>query len=262
MFTIVLHHLSSDAKTSGTTFPDLELRDVPEARLRSLVVALAQLASKNQAGAVPELRINGPQGRFTVQLTEGKLRFNSWSTRVGGFDLTTDQILSIITGTEDSAPAATRPRTGPVPGTAAPADEEMHEHVISPGVKIGFLVAVIVAINAITVWMATKPPENPFLPQHSVLAPEPADRLVKDVAGEYRTGSRPGDRGLTIERDGRVRGVKFGAGGAVIETTEMTSQPVQSAGHAALLVNGQALIEFVDSTTLTLYGDTYRRKSP
>lgn len=261
-FNVTLHHLSSDAKETGSDFPEHELRAIPEAKLRGLVNALATSAPRTRPGAAPELRVQGPQGRFTIQVSEGRLRFNSWSTRVGGFDLTTEQILSIITGTEDSAPVATRPPTKATMVVAAdtPEDEIPEELTIPAGAKVGFLVAVILVINGISYWMMTKPPPNPFVPEYTALPADPAERLLKDVAGEYRTGSKAGSRGVTIGTDGRIVCVKFGAGGAIIETTEVTSQPVQSAGHASLLVDGKALMEFVDSTTLTLYGDTYRRK--
>lgn len=259
LFIVVLHHLSPDVKETGVQFADTELRGIPEERLRSLVAALSALTRKNHGTAVPELRITAPLGRFSVQIAEGKLRFNSWSTRVGGFDLTEDEIVSVITGSEDRLQGTLRPaNAAKIVAVAPPAEESAPS---SPG-KIISVIAVIIAINAITVWMVIRPAPNPFLPETTLLAPEQAERLLKDVAGEYRTGSAPGDRGITIATDGRIHCVKFGKGGMVIEATDITSEAVQKAGHASLRTSSQGLVEFIDSSTVTLFGDTYRRKGP
>jgi hypothetical protein len=60
------------------------------------------------------------------------------------------------------------------------------------------LVAAVVAINAFTAWNLIKP-EPPSVPKHRVLpVAETRDVLIK-AAGEYKTGSMPGDRRLTIQ---------------------------------------------------------------
>lgn len=249
MFTVTLHHLAPDAKQAGAHHADLELRDVGAQRLHDLIAALGALVGQNNGAAMPELRITAPHGRFVVQVAEGQLRFNSWTTRVGGFDLNAEQIFAVIAGLDEAAPA---PRTAP--GGAGGKR--------SPWLWVALLAGVILGSNAVTAWMLVRTPPNPFLPAHVLLAAEPAERVLTEAAGDYRTGAAEGDRGLKIARDGRLHWVKFGAGGKVIEESDLTSRAVQSRGHPALLTSGDALVEVLDGSIVMFYGDTYRRKVP
>ena len=245
VFTITLHHLSPEAKAAGLQYPDVELASVTAEKLHVLIDAMAALVGRDNGGATPELRITAPHGRFTVQVAGGQLRFNSWKTRVGGFDLTAGQIFAIVAGIEDDGS-----------GSAAASEGR------SRWLKLTLLVILIVVSNAVTVWMLTRPPPNPFLPDYKLLAPEPANRLLSDVAGNYQTGTREGARGLKIMADGRIHWIKFGLKGAIVEESDLTAKAAASAGRPALFTNGDALVEIVDASTLKFYGDTYRRKLP
>ncbi len=244
-FSVTLHHLSPDAKTADAGYPDAEQANVPAEKLHALIGAMAALAGRANGGATPELRITAPHGRFTVQVAEGQLRFNSWTTRVGGFDLTAEQIFAIIAGIEDGDPGAAVALEGK-----------------ARWLKLGLLTILIVGSNVVTAWMLTRPPPNPFLPAFKPLEAAPAGRLLASVAGNYQTGAGEGDRGLNILPDGRMHWVKFGPKAAVVEESDLTGQAVESGGRSALFANGNALVEVVDGSTLKFYGDTYRRKVP
>lgn len=246
MFTVTLHHLAPDAKKAGSEFPDLELPDLKGEKLRGLIASLAKVAKQNHGSASPELRIAAPSGKFVVRALSGGLRFTSWTTRVGGADLTPDQIFDFIAGTGDAVAEA---------GTS-------DSSARARWMKVVLLAVLIAGSNAVTAWMLMRPPPNPFVPDYQLLPAEPAGRLLADVAGDYQTGTAEGDRRLRILRDGRVNWAKFGLQKSIAEEENFTVQSAHSGGKPALFTSTGALIEIVDGSTLKLYGDTYRRTMP
>lgn len=249
MFNVTLHHLAPDLKRAGVEYPDGELAQVTEKRLRELIGALAAVGVRDNRPATPELRIAAPHGRFVIQSIDGRLRFNSWTIRVGGAELTPDQIFAIVTGTEE-------------PGEAARAAEAFMRTGKREGrQKLALIAALIVGTNATTAWMLLRPPPpNPFQPEYRLQEPGPAERLLAEVAGEYRTGIGEGHRGLRIQRDGRLHWVRYGPQGAIVEETDLTAKAAQTRRNPALLTSADALIEILDPDTLSFYGNTYRRK--
>jgi hypothetical protein len=251
VFTVTLHHLAPDVKKAGVEYPDVEITLATGDRLRGIIAALSKLAATDHHPARPELRIVAPHGRFVILASEGRLRFNSWSVRVGGADLSPDQIFAIVTGADD-------------PGAVAMAAESFVNDVRrSRRWKVALMAVVIVGTNATTAWMLLRPPpSNPLLAEYKLLAPEPAERLFAGVAGEYQTGATAGDRGMKIARDGRLHWVKFGPKGSVVEESDLTAKAAESRGHPALFTSRDSLIDILDTTTVMFYGDTYRRKFP
>ena len=223
------------------------MKAVSPEKLHGLIGALAALAPRDHGRATPELRITADHGRFVVQVAEGQLRFNSWTSRVGGFDLTAEQIFALITGTEE-----TPERGGPQAGGRSLRQKRWW--------RFGLLILAIAGSNVVTAWMLLRPPSNPFLPEYRLLEPSPAERLMGSVAGDYETGTAEGDRRLRIARDGRIHWEKIGPGGTVVEPADMTSKAAESRGHPALLTNVDALIDVIEGGSLMFYGDTYRRK--
>lgn len=248
MFTVTLHHLSPDARQAGSTFADTELPEIPEKKLRALIRALAERARENHGAASPELRVAAPHGQFVVQAAGGRLRINSWTMRVGGADLSPDQIFTLITGSTAVADAVAEASVG---GSARS----------RRGLLLGCVI-LIVATNAITAWMLTRRPEIPFLPAYMDLAAEPGQRFLASVAGEYQSGTTAGARALVLNAGRPARWKTFGPDGTIAEETEIVVQPVQSRGRPALLADDRALIEFPDQVSLTFYNETYRRKAP
>jgi hypothetical protein len=248
MFTVTLHHLSPDAKRAGSTFADTELADVTEKKLRALIRALAGCAIEKSGAATPELRVAAPHGQFVVQASGGRLRINSWTMRVGGADLSPDQIFTLICGS-----AAVADATADVAAAAGKRSRR------------GLLVAcavLILASNSLTAWLLMRQPETPFLPAFTRLDAEPAQRFLSSVAGEYQSGTAEGARALRLTPDGPARWRTFGPNGTVVEESDLAVHPVQSRGRPALLADDRALIEFPDPVSLVFYNETYRRKAP
>jgi hypothetical protein len=120
------------------------------------------------------------------------------------------------------------------------------------------LVAAIVGLNTFNFYLAKRPPGN-FLPEYRLLAPEPADRLLTEMAGAYETGGEPGDRRLQIGRNGGVQWIQFGPGRAVATQRDFAVQPVTTADSQGLLTDRQTLIQIKDSQTLIYFGDRFAR---
>lgn len=246
-FTLGLHHLSADATQAGANLPDLELPAVNPEQLRVMLEALAALAPQIQYPANPEIRIAAGDRRFLVQIKEGHIRFTSWSLRAGGSDLTPQQILAAITGSDEGA--------GSAPGAAGTGGRAGS----SRGLTIALIAVAILGSNAITAWMLTRPPAD-LLPEYRLLAEEPGKRLLTDVAGDYATGAEDGDYALHIAPDGAVRWVTFGEKGVVTEETLLTAQAAESRGKPALVTSNRGLIEIRDPVTVAFYRDVYQRK--
>ena len=249
-FSVTLHHLAPDVTRAAKELPDVELPDVAPEKLRKLLEALATLAPKVEYPAAPEMRITAAEGRFLVQVKEGKVRFTSWSLRTGGSDLTPAQIIAAITGEplDERAGAGASGGSGGKPGSRV--------------AKVALLAAVILGSNGATAWMLMRPPPEPMLPPYRLLDPEPAQRLFERVAGTYETGGTEGDRRLVIGRDGAVHWGKFGTNGALVDDTLFTATAAESKGQPALFTTGHALIEIRDPVTVVFYGDTFKRKTP
>ena len=247
VFTLGLHHLSADATQAGPNLPDLELANITPDRLRVMLEALTALASRIQYPASPEIRIASGDRRFLVQIKDGHVRFTSWSLRTGGNDLTPQQILAPITGSDDRAGGATG-----AAGTGGRAGS-------SRGLTIALIAVAILGSNAITAWMLTRPPPD-LMPEYRLLAEEPGKRLLADVAGDYATGAEDGDYALHIAPDGAVRWVTFGEKGAVAEETRLTAQAAESRGKPALVTSNRGLIEIRDPVTVVFYRDAYQRR--
>lgn len=251
MFTVTLHHLSADAKQAGPEHAELQLAAVSEGELHRLIDAFGKAAAHAGTGARPEVRVDAPHGRFVIQAVQGKLRFNSWTVRVGGADLSPEQIFAIITGSED-------------PGSPMVAAESfMRDAKRARRRRLAVLVALVLGTNATTAWLALRPPPpNPLLPEYQLLGSEPAARIFAQAAGEYLSGTSAGARGLTIARDGRVHWVTFGPDLTVAEASDLKVCAVESRGRPALLADDLGLIEIADAASVVFFNETYRRKAP
>jgi hypothetical protein len=248
MFTVTFHHLAPDAKKVGADYLDAEELEVNEKKLRQLIRAFATLAPTDCGTAAPELRVASPHGQFIVQVSQGRLRINSWTMRVGGSDLTPDQIFALITGAEAVAGAAAEVDSARLRGARLKV--------------VALLVAVVIGTNAVTAWMLLHTPPNPFLPEFTPLAKEAGARLLDGVAGEYQSGTAAGNLALVIARNGHAHWRTFGPNQTVAEESDVVLQPVQARGKSALLADGQALIEIADAASIVFYNETYRRKAP
>jgi hypothetical protein len=258
LFTITLHHLAPDAKQAGRAFPDVERTKVDSAGLQALIEAIAALAPACDYTTAPELRITTEtRGKFIVQVKNGQVKVTSWSVKAAAATLTPDEIFALVTGTE--APVEKQELvTHSTPAAGRPARQKMPRRN-----AVILLVVGIVTANALTAWMALRPPPGlpaEILPAYRVLDPDYGRRVLADYAGIYETGGNPGDRELTLFNDGRIKWVTFGPGRTAADVLMLTVQPAESRGKSVLVANNGGMVEMKDALSVVYFGDTYRRK--
>ena len=248
-FSVNLRHLSPDCRRVGAELPDVQLNHLSVRQLRTLLDGAAKLAPTAVYPAEPQLRIEGTQGKFVVQLKNGTLNFISWSSSVRGTGaMTPAQVIGTILGedTDDDEP---------VMAAASRSAGSGRRFSFSP--TIAMYVVAIIGINSFTVWFLTRPPRT-HLPSYTLLEAAPGERLLTEVAGTYET-TGPGERRIEIRKDGSVHRFKYTAQRKIVQNQEFKVQPAHAAGQPALLTDRKSLITIKDPTSVVLYGDTYRR---
>jgi hypothetical protein len=249
LYTVAFRHIAVDAKKAGIDIRDSQLNHVSTRQIRALLESAAALAPSVVFPVEPEIRITGDTGKFVVQIKGGALNFVSWSSAVkAGGKISPAQILAAISGEDGGG--------GPGWGRV----EENHGGIggLRPNMSIAMLMVAIVAVNAFTFWFMTRPPKT-LLPKFTEMQPEPAQRLLADVAGAYETGGAPGDRRLEIRKDGGVQRIKFGAQRAPAQKQTYMVKAVEAGGKPALMTDRKSLITIKDPQSLVLFGDTYQR---
>jgi hypothetical protein len=245
-------HLTPDAREVGVRHADSELPAVDAVRLREILLAMEKAVAHQAPAdpAAPEIRITSPQGVFMVKAANGRLRLHSWNLKSGTREMSVEEILTTVGDhVPDSkhAAKAARPSSGNGGGGALSS--------IPRWVKVVALVLLFGTINAVSGWMLMRPPPD-LLPPHEMLSAAATERLLNTVAGEFETGSRPGDRWMTIVRSGNVRIVKYGP---KPDESLLTARAATVNGQEVLITSARSMIEIKDADTLVLYGDTYKR---
>jgi hypothetical protein len=249
LFMVTLRHLSPDGKKAGVELPSAQLNYLSPKQLRTLLNSVAELAPTVAYPAEPEMRVEGPAGKFVVQVKAGRLNLVSWSSAQKGGALSTAEIFAAITGEEGVEPSVRHDRKAVAQKEASPVKQKIVMFLLS---------AAIVGVNTFTVWFITQPPRT-LLPKYRLMAPEPAERLLGEVAGVYETGTAPGDRRLEIKKSGDVSRIKYGADRSVKDQQSFTVLAAEVASKPALVTSKKSLISIKDPLSVVLYGDTYTR---
>src|SRR4051812_42899338 len=100
LFLVTLRHLSADGKKAGAELPNVQLNYLSAKQLRTLLNSVAEIAPTVAYPAEPEVRVEGPAGKFVVQVKAGRLNLVSWSSSQTYGALTPAQIYSAVTGEE------------------------------------------------------------------------------------------------------------------------------------------------------------------
>ena len=183
-FSVNLRHLSPDCRRVGAELPDVQLNHLSVRQLRTLLDGAAKLAPTAVYPAEPQLRIEGTQGKFVVQLKNGTLNFISWSSSVRGTGaMTPAQVIGTILGedTDDDEP---------VMAAASRSAGSGRRFSFSP--TIAMYVVAIIGINSFTVWFLTRPPRT-HLPSYTLLEVHgPAEDCAKSgIQGAASPSRRP-----------------------------------------------------------------------
>lgn len=252
-FKLNFRHLTPDGRELGVRHADSELASVDAGQLREILRAMEKAVAQQSPSdpAAPEIRITSPHGVFMVKTANGRLRLHSWSLKSGTREMTVDEIIETVGG----KPVEEKHHAHPVAHAPAGKSSDGLLGRIPRWVKVALLVVLFGGINAVSGWMLMRPPPD-LLPPHEMLSAAATERLLATVAGEFETGSRPGDRWMTIVRTGNIRVVKYGP---KPDETLLTARAATVNGQEVLITSARSMIEIKDADTLVLFGDTYKR---
>lgn len=252
-FKLNFRHLTPDARELGVRHADSELTGVDAARLREILRAMEKTVAQQAPSdpAAPEIRVTSAHGVFMVKAANGRLRLHSWSLKSGTREMSVDEIVETVGGKT----VEEKPHAHPVARAEAGRSSDGLLSRFPRWAKLALLVVLFGGINAVSGWMLMKPPPD-LLPPHEILSAAATERLLTMVAGEFETGSRPGDRWMTIVRNGNIRVVKYGP---KPDETLLTARAALVNGQEVLITSARSMIEIKDADTLVLFGDTYKR---
>ncbi len=255
LFTVTLKQLSADCTKAGADQKG-QLFYVSPDQLRKLLHVLEATAATIEPPLEPEMRIEGPTGKFVVRAKLGEMQLVSWSSAHRGGKVGPEDVLAAVTSTgDDEAPAPKAGKGAPTAARAPRAGGKRDNKLTLVGLGLA-----IVAVNAFTIWFITRPPRT-LADSYTLLPTSEAERVFNAVAGFYETGRGSGDRRLEIAKDGSVQRIKFGASGAPRDKQAYTTKAAEAEGKSALVTNKKSLIRVKDPTAVMLYGDTYQKVS-
>lgn len=254
VYSLTLHHLSPDAKEASAALADLEVSRVTPEKLRIMLTALAAVAVRHRTdySVTPEIRIKTGRTELLIRARDGGLTLVSWDKKVGGQNLTVADVMAQL----EQSPAADAPAATSSSSTAG----KTGGAGLSGRSKLIMLVVAVVAINAFTAWNLLKP-EPGFVPDHQLLPTDEARELLKRAAGEYETGSTPGDRRLIIQADGSLILSTYGPRRTIVEQLNRSAKGANIQGQVGLVTSDPSVLEIRDRDTVVLYGNVYKRRS-
>lgn len=247
LYMVTLKHLARDGKKAAAELPEVQLNYIPAKQLRALLDAVAALGPTVVYPVEPELRVTAPDGKYVVQLKGGKLHFVSWASKHKGGEYSAERIYAIITGEEEAEAMRAQEASASAGGG-----------LLQSKAMMAVMVVLIVAVNSFTIWFLTQPKKT-LLPKYTVLAAEPARRVLENVAGFYETG----ERRLEIDKNGKAQRFKIGPERKLTAAQNFVVEAADAGGKQALLAsihaNRKVLITIKDPVSVVLYGDTYQR---
>jgi len=266
MFTVTVVNLAPDARTVVEGGGAVKLGIMSAAELLALLDAFVELDAVENIRADPEIRIQSTRERFVVRTGQRKLFLqDARKLSEPAYALTAAEILAEIDGSaaaRRSAAAATLPPWSggpPAEQDGSPGAEIAPGDLVPsrpwPFALIG-LVLLLGGYSAYARWDASPSRDQP------VLTPlTSAERLAEDssLTGVYTTGSEPGQHGIIIMGDGRLRLFRFFGQTApgVVNGTYRFGR-LDSILHLATDQPG-GLIRVQDRETLEFCAEIYRR---
>ena len=249
MFTVTSVHLSADTSSADSRLGPSELGLLTPDELRSLLDQLRRIESPQPNVTDPHLVVTSAAGRFIIRTGQGKLfLYNARDTTEPSGLLSPEEIVAQLDSQITQAPFA-------VPSTPPASNSKGASHyaiVLS-------LVFAGLGLNSYTIYSVFNIESVAQLPAVVVLT-DLNERTTRgrDAIGSYATGSRSGDRVITIISDGKIRFSERGSPDAISINTD-TFRLGRHDKRLCLLTAESGVVDFVNPDTLLYYGDTYRR---
>jgi hypothetical protein len=270
MFNVTLINLTADARTTTEGGGPLDLGLVPVAELLALLDAFAELDAVENMKADPEIRIQTRKDRFIVRTGQRKLfLYDARRLSEPAYVLSSGEILAELDGT-----AAARRTAPPIPFTAVRDAESAVAGFPEPGDLSGnsppppaaasrrgtaVLLGVALLLGGYIAYSEFAAAEDETSP---TLAPlTQTERLAEDAAltGVYMTGSEPGQHGIVILGDGRLK--LFVVNAQAAPSLVYGTYRLGRLGTSVCLATDQpgGLIKVLDRETLEFGGGSFKR---
>lgn len=265
-YSVTLHHLAPGAKAAGLQYADEQLQGVSAEQLALLLHTLEELAGRLSIyePSTPEIRVKTEREVFIVRTRYRQLCFVGHEAALRGEEHSVAYIMAAITGQVLPVERpAINPRLFDRPPTAIPVRPSGRRDAgggigVPDWLKIGLLAVISLACVGAGLWMLFKPARS-LAPSYKLLPPTEAVTLLGRVAGQYQTGTQPGDRRLIIGNDGTMRIAKYGADQAIAEEIIRTARGATQDNRPALVTSDPYVMIINDADSLTLYGQVYKR---
>ena len=263
IYSVTLHHLAPGATAAGLQYEDEQLPSVTPVQLRDLLNALSLVAAglTIYEPSAPEIRIKTDRDVFVVRTRYRQLCLVGWETTLRGEEHSVPYILTTVAGgaPEVTRIASAKVERAPVASPLLP-DAKLAAASGSRRTKLIVMTVLILGFNAATAWMLFKPAPS-LTPVYVPMAETDSRTLLIKAAGDYQTGSQPGDRRLSIAPDGTLNFAKYGPAHAITEPRVRSSNGALVAGKPALVTVDKhpAVVEITDADTVVSSNTIYHR---
>lgn len=259
IFRVTTVNLSPDGRNAIEGGGPVEAGNLDAGQLLKLLEAFAELDPVENTRADPEIRIVVRRERFIVRTGQKKLFFQDVRNLAEPtYVLSAPDIIAELDGS-----AAAKRTTPPMPfATPAPAPEPVP--VVLPSEETSrtttfVLLALVILLGGYAVYSGLTRHGSGERPALTALTP--AERAAEDsnLTAVYMTGNEPGQHGIVILGDGKLKLFRVhaqAAPGVVYGTYQLG----RIDGKVSLATDQPGgVIRVIDRDTLSYCGDTYRR---
>lgn len=261
-YSVTLHHLAPGATAAGLQYPDEQLASVSPTQLRDLLNALSVVAAGLTIydPSTPEIRIKTDRDVFVVRTRYRQLCLVGWETTLRGEEHTVPYIVTTVAGGMAEVTRVAPVKVERLPSASPVAADAKGTAGSSRRTKIAIMAVLILGFNAATAWMLFRPTPT-LTPSYELMGETESRTLLIKAAGDYHTGTQPGDRKLSIAPDGTLRFAKYGPGQVLVEPRVRPSSGAVVAGKPVLITSDKnpAIVEIKDADTVTCTNTVYRR---
>lgn len=263
MYHVTLVNLASDARRADADLGASKSRLLSPDELRALLETFREIDALQNAAADPEIQIHNRGARYVVRTGQGRLLFSdARDTTQPTITLSTAEILAELDGS--AAAARSRP---PFPMSAP---SEIGRDMAREGTKVAVMTPAkrrfrVIVLSAAAVLLLggivalSLPRGVDPEPEITPLASGEVASTARMVEGVYVTGGEPGDRGIVVGGDGRIRIFELNVSGAP-SFVHGTWQAGRIDGALCLAVPQlRTIVTVIDRQTVTYCGERYRR---
>ena len=259
IFKTTVVNLSSDGRKAVEGGGPVEVGSLDAEQLHTLLETFAELDPVENTRADPEIRIVVRRDRFIVRTGQKKLFFQDVrNLSEPTYVLSAEDIIAELDGT-----AAAKRTAPPFAMAAAPAPEPVAVVLPPPEetsrTTTSILLGLVLLLGGYAVYSGVTRGSKGDLP--SLAALTPSERAAEDshLTAVYMTGSQPGQHGLVILGDGKLKLFRVhaqAAPGVVYGTYQLG----RIEGKVALATDQPGgLIRVLDRDSLSYCGETFRR---